>query len=65
VLYVRLMADSVEEVRSGRGVGDGWRFCLSWQRRVVRQPAAMGCGIGISFASFLRFWAVAARRNSS
>src|SRR5262249_47785904 len=25
----------------------------------------VGCGIGISLASFRRFWAVAARRNSS
>ena len=30
-----------------------------------RCQAGLGFGIGISFASFLRFWAVAASRNSS
>src|SRR3977135_3744391 len=60
-----LLADSVEEV--------GWR--IGMDRAVVlgarlivgltNSQAGLGFGIGTSFASLRRFWAVAARRNSS
>ena len=50
--------DFVEEVRS-----------RSKQRQIAGEPivfqAGFGCGIGTSLANFRRFWAVAARRNSS
>ena len=60
-----LVADSVEEVREQIGVHRGARppaVVDHWDRRV---SAGFGLGIGTSFASLRRFWAVAARRNSS
>ena len=39
------------------------KFMLPWN--FSEEAAAFGCGIGMSLASFRRFWAVAARRNSS
>ena len=61
--------------------GDGWHpsssgaFAIGWpmvywlevglMRPVSPHTAMIGVDTGISFASFLRFWAVAARRNSS
>jgi len=35
------------------------------QREPTTSQAGFGCGIGTSLASFRRFWAAAARRNSS
>ena len=37
----------------------------SGAREFVCSQAGIGAGSGISFASFRRFWTVAARRNSS
>ena len=49
-----------------------WRQHLGFVALSARQipgssphVAKMGAGSGMSFASFLRFWAVAANRNSS
>jgi hypothetical protein len=56
VLLLRRLTDSVEEGGCRRRLGRG--HVSRRQRRVAFQPTAMGCGIGISFASFRRFWAV-------
>jgi len=53
-----LVADSVEEVRPRPR-----RPQFAAQTTVSQ--AGIGCDIGINLASFRRFWAVAARRNSS
>lgn len=59
-------ADSVEEVCDPIGA---WRavtrISCGSVVDVARGQAAFGLGTGISFASLQRFWAVAARRNSS
>jgi hypothetical protein len=54
-------ADCVEEVGDVT-VRDGPR---SDARQFFSAQAGTGAGGGINFASFRRFWAVAARRNSS
>jgi hypothetical protein len=57
-----LLADGVEEV-GGPNVWDVARN--QGAREFVCSQAGIGAGSGISFASFRRFWAVAASRNSS
>src|SRR3977135_713161 len=60
-----LMTDSVEEVGWRIGVD---RAVVLGARLIVgltNSQAGLGFGIGTSFASLRRFWAVAARRNSS
>jgi hypothetical protein len=56
------LADFVEEV-GGPNVWDVARN--QGAREFVCSQAGIGAGSGISFASFRRFWAVAASRNSS
>lgn len=49
-----------------RGRRCSWRVSEAWAvLNLPRQPAGAGIGSGISFASFWRFWAAAARKNSS
>jgi hypothetical protein len=57
-----VLADCVEEV-GGPNVWDVARN--QGARGFVCSQAGIGAGSGISFASFRRFWAVAASRNSS
>ena len=60
--------DSVEKLegRSGWTRALRWGVCGEWRRwGGGSQLAPAGVGWGASLASFLRFWAVAARRNSS
>ena len=57
-----LLADCVEEV-FGATVCDVTRN--QGVREFVCSQAGIGADSGISFASFRRFWTVAARRNSS
>src|SRR5580693_498202 len=60
-----LESDSVEQVGFGCS-GQRWSVAAAALRR-GESPHAAGIGVGtwISLASFLRFWAVAARWNSS
>jgi hypothetical protein len=64
-LRTLLWVDSVEEVRKQIGVHRTVRRRASSIARLGGSHAGFGLGIGISFASLRRFWAVAARRNSS
>src|SRR6202161_1225405 len=57
--------DSVEKVAEP-GVVDGAFYAARRQFRFWwPHPVAAACGIGINLAILRRFWAVAARRNSS
>src|SRR5689334_13340517 len=58
---LQLLADSVEEV----GDRNEWIVAGDLQARAVDRSTYAGAGVGISFASLRRFWAVAANRNSS
>src|SRR5689334_544134 len=58
---LQLLADSVEEV----GDRNEWIVAGDLQARAVDRSTYAGAGVGISFASLRRFWAVAASRNSS
>ena len=55
-------ADIVEEVRCWQR---GWRLSMGGRTEAFALHAGLGAGIGISFASLRRFWAAAARWNSS
>ena len=57
-----VVADFVEEV-GGLTIRDGARS--RGARGFIGVQAGTGAGSGISFASFRRFWTVAASRNSS
>src|SRR5436190_24138446 len=58
-------ADSVEEVGSGVIAVAGSAVTLATVTGASPQIAEVGAGTGISIASLRRFWAVAARWNSS
>src|SRR5665647_1165833 len=60
-----LSADFVEKVRAQIGVDRAGGLTTQWISEAIGCQAGFRFGTGISFASFRRFWAVAARRNSS
>ena len=59
------MADSVEEVRELIGLNAAVTVTLRQIASLILSQAGFRFGIGINLASLRRFWAVAARRNSS
>jgi hypothetical protein len=62
---IPLTADFVEELDAGLLVGGLGPSRGARQRLVGAAQVAMAAVAGMSLASFRRFWAVAARRNSS
>src|SRR6202166_3874824 len=60
-----LLADSVEEVRELIGLNAAVTVTMRQIASLILCQAGFKFGIGINLASLRRFWAVAARRNSS
>ena len=60
-----LGVDSVEEVRELIGLNGAVTVTLRQIASLILSQAGFRSGIGINLASLRRFWAVAARRNSS
>ena len=59
------LADSVEEVRELIGLNAAVTVTVRRIAGLILFQAGFRFGIGINLASLRRFWAVAARRNSS
>jgi hypothetical protein len=60
-----VLADAVEKVRFEVVASAGLTVAMALVVGATRHAAEVGAGAGISMASLRRFWAVAARRNSS